>query len=547
MKKHWLRVAAIVIAVFLVLLIALPFLINVNSFRPKIEAEASSALGRQVTVGDLSLSILTGSVGADNIAIADDPAFSKAPFITAKSLKVGVELIPLIFSKQLKVTEIALDQPEITLLKNAHGTWNFSSLGGASAKKTAEPKSGESMPSDLSVGKLRLNDGKLVVGKANSSAKPQVYDKVDITVTNFSATSQFPFQLTAQLPGGGDADISGKAGPISAEDAAKTPFETAVKVNNMDIAASGFIDMASGIAGLANFDGTLNSNGSQAKAIGTFTGTKLRLSPKGTPAPKVVVIKHTVEVDLDKQIARLTQGDVAIGKAQAHLTGTVQTQGETQMANLKLNAPDMPVEELEAMLPALGVVLPSGSHLKGGTLSANFDIVGPMDKLVITGPVRLADTSLAGFDLGSKMGALSAFAGKAVSKPDTAIRNFSLNARVTPANTEASNINLDVPAIGVITGAGTVSPAGALDFKMLANLSGGMVGGLSQVASMGSGKNGVPFAIHGTTSDPHFVPDMGGMAGSLASGAMKGLASRKIPGMNDATTKALGGLFGKKN
>jgi AsmA protein len=547
MKQHWLRIVAVVIAVFLVLLIALPFLINVNSFRPKIEAEASSALGRQVTVGDLSLSILTGSVGADNIAIADDPAFSKAPFITAKSLKVGVELMPLILSKQLKVTEIALDQPEITLLKAANGTWNFSSLGGASAKKTAEPKSGESVPSDLSVGKLRLNDGKLVVGKANSSGKPQVYDKVNIAVTSFSANSQFPFQLTAQLPGGGDADISGKAGPISAADAAKTPFETAVKVNNMDIAASGFIDKASGIAGLANFDGTLNSTGSQAKAIGTFTGTKLTLSPKGTPAPKVVVIKHTVEVDLDKQIARLTQGDVAIGKAQAHLTGTVQTQGETQVANLKLNAPNMPVEELEAMLPALGVVLPSGSHLKGGTLSANLDIAGPMDKLVITGPVRLADTSLAGFDLGSKMGALSAFAGKAVSKPDTAIRNFSLNARVTPANTEASNINLDVPAIGVITGAGTVSPAGALDFKMLANLSGGMVGGLNKVASMGSGKNGVPFAIHGTTSDPHFVPDMGGMAGSLASDAMKGLASRKIPGMNDATTKALGGLFGKKN
>ena len=63
MKKRWLRIVGIAVAVFLVTLIALPFLINVNSFRPKIQSEASSALGRQVTVGNLSLSILSGSVG----------------------------------------------------------------------------------------------------------------------------------------------------------------------------------------------------------------------------------------------------------------------------------------------------------------------------------------------------------------------------------------------------------------------------------------------------------------------------------------------------
>jgi AsmA protein len=31
----------------------------------------------------------------------------------------------------------------------------------------------------------------------------------------------------------------------------------------------------------------------------------------------------------------------------------------------------MSVDELEAMLPALGIVLPSGSNLKGGTLSTD--------------------------------------------------------------------------------------------------------------------------------------------------------------------------------
>jgi AsmA protein len=124
-----------------------------------------------------------------------------------------------------------------------------------------------------------------------------------------------------------------------------------------------------------------------------------------------VVVKHTVDVDLDKQSGTLTEGDISIGKAMAHLTGTFQTQGDTQVLNMKLDARDLPGDELEPMLPSLGVVLPSGSQLKGGTQSAELGIVGPVDKLVITGPVRLTNCKLARFDLGSKLGALSTLAG----------------------------------------------------------------------------------------------------------------------------------------
>src|SRR5215469_1369938 len=111
-----LRIVGIIIAVFFVILLALPFLINVNAFRPKLETELTSALGRQVKIGNLGLSILSGSVSADDLSIADDPAFSQSPFIRAKSLKVGVEIMPLIFSKALHVTAITLDRPEISLV-----------------------------------------------------------------------------------------------------------------------------------------------------------------------------------------------------------------------------------------------------------------------------------------------------------------------------------------------------------------------------------------------------------------------------------------------
>ena len=160
-SKRTLKIAGIVIAAVVVILIALPLFINVNSFRPKIESQLTTALGRPVTLGELSLSVLSGTVGVENVSIADDPAFSKSPFITAKSLKVGVELMPLIFSKQLNITGIVLDEPQITLLKGPNGTWNFSSLGGTS--KTQSPESGEvgnaSKPLDRQAGDQRWKTG----------------------------------------------------------------------------------------------------------------------------------------------------------------------------------------------------------------------------------------------------------------------------------------------------------------------------------------------------------------------------------------------------
>src|SRR5215831_13255274 len=128
--KRFLKIVGIVIAVLIVIVIVLPFVIDANTFRPKLESEATDALGRQVKVGNLSLSLLSGGISADNISIADDPQYSKSPFVQAKSLKVGVEMIPLIFSRTINITELTLNDPQISLVKSPNGDkWNFSSLG----------------------------------------------------------------------------------------------------------------------------------------------------------------------------------------------------------------------------------------------------------------------------------------------------------------------------------------------------------------------------------------------------------------------------------
>ena len=585
--KRALKIVGIVVAVLIVIILILPFVVNVNDFRPRIESELTNALGRKVTVGNLSLSLISGSLGADNIAIADDPSFSNSPFIKAQKLDVGVELLPLIFSKTLHITEISLEQPQVNLLRDRSGKWNFSTLGSASpAKKTGgtppssagqppaaptantagkekvqsqesektaakpneaeNPKSEPSIEQNLSVGKLSIKGGEISMADTATRTKPHVYRNVNLTVKNFSYSSQFPFTLTADLPGGGSEKLDGTAGPINAEDAAATPLQATISVKNLDVAASGFVDPSSGVAGVISFDGKLDSDGKQAHSSGNATADRLKLSPKGSPAQRSVAMKYQTTYEMQKQTGVL-QGDVVVGKAVAKLTGIYDLHGESAVIRMKLNADNMPVDDLETLLPALGVTLPAGSSLQGGTLSADLTINGPVDKLVIDGPVKLAETKLHGFDMGSKMSAISMLSGVKTG-PDTAIQNFSANVHVAPTGIQTQNVNLVVPSIGTVTGNGSVSPQNTLDYKMQAALSGTTVSGLSQLAGM-SGKGAtIPFFIQGTASDPKFVPDVKGM---LSSGLGKGLGSNvgsQIPGGQNTqgVVNAIGGLFGKK-
>jgi AsmA protein len=532
------KIVGIVVVLLIVIAVALPFLINVNSYRPQIESNLSSALGRPAKVGDMKLSILSGSVEANELSIGDDPKFSTSPFLQAKKLAVGVELMPLIFSKQLNVTHLTIDQPSITLLRNREGVWNFSSIGnqaGQPANAPAKSSSGGGAPGNLSVALLELKDGKISVGSVPPRRNPIVYDKVNVTVKNFSFTSAFPVQVSAELPGGGSLKIDGNAGPISATDAALTPVQAKVNLTKLDLAQSAIVDPELGITGSADFDGNLSSDGHVAKANGTLKGTSLKLVPKGSPSSAPVQVAFTAEHNLQSETGQLTQGDIQIGKAAAKLTGTYNMHGETTSVNMKLVGDAMPVDDLEAILPAVGVILPSGSQLKGGTLAVNLDAVGPLNKIVSTGTIRLTNSALAGFNLSSKLSAIPGIGSKQTGN-DTAIQNLSSDVRYAPDGTKLDKIDAVVPAIGTVTGAGTISPSNELDFNLLANLSGGVGGGLTKIAGHGSG--GIPVRVGGTTSNPTFAPDVKGMMGNQ----LKSL----VPGGKGNPLGGLGGILGKK-
>jgi AsmA protein len=191
MRSRWLKITLGVVAALILLIIAIPFFVNADTFRPRIESELSSALGRKVSLGHLSLSILSGSLVAEDISIADDPAMSTTPFVEAKKLHIGIELGPFLFHHQVQITDITIDSPSIHLIHNQSGTWNFSNIGRTAETSTATPSTQASMIPALTIGELKIADGSATISSLPATGKPFTCSGINITV------KQFCFPVTA--------------------------------------------------------------------------------------------------------------------------------------------------------------------------------------------------------------------------------------------------------------------------------------------------------------------------------------------------------------
>jgi AsmA protein len=731
-----------VVALIVLVALCLPLFLNADNFRTKIEGTLTKSLGRKVTIGKLDLSIWSGGLVATNAAVADDPAFGTQPFIQADSVKIGVEILPLILSKQLHIRGFSLVSPKVQLLRAPNGTWNYSSIGKSGAASSQDADTKQTFP-DLTVGHVTVENGRFTVGTqpqagGAAGAPNRVYDQVNLDVKDFGFKNSFPFTVSAHLPADGVVNLNGNAGPINEQDASATPFSGHLELKHIDPLAAGFVDASDGVTGLvddmildaswsgsqmhvtklevdnphltvvrsntpsqpkpagANPEGTtmlenLSVDNAQIKNgaltlttagqtgppavyqqlnaqitnvtpkssspftvsgqlpgggsmsangnVGPFNQTNnaatplnaqvtlkhvelgssgllpadagiagtadlqaqvqsdgltlnakgstqiagIKLAKDGQPSTKPVQLQFQLSQNEQAMTGQVQQATFTVGRATINSSGTYQASGPTTAINFKVNGDGVPIDEIVAFLPALGVRLPQGSQLKGGTLTTALTVSGSSASPVISGPVRLNNTQLAGFDLGSKLQTLSQLTGGRIGSATgsgTNIRSLSMNIREAGGAIQTDNIALDVAGVGTATGAGSVSAVGALNYNVVLKLTGlvagpgnsapaagggsaALLGGLASMIQGGGGaggsvggiaagvaKNGIPVAIGGTTSNPTFTPNMKGvMSGVGATAAqqlLNGKSGAKQNGnQNNPLGNALGGLLNR--
>ncbi len=545
--------------------IALPILaaaaihhfVDANTFRPIIESELTAALSRRVTLGDLSLSVMTGSLVANDLAIAEDPKFGRAPFFTAKRLRIGVQMKPLIFKRQLVVQSFEVDAPQIHLIRDEDGTWNFSTLShglgaGARSQNTTQP----AVSPDLSVGLITIKDGNANIQTLSSESNPHVYDHLDVKLEHFSLARGFPFTVSASLPGDGKVKLTGTVGPVKSQgaaalqDAATTTFDAQLTIKHFDPVAAGYIDPAAGVSMIAGLDAHVVSDGTNVTSDGKIHAEHLILLKGGKAAPHPVDIDYQVVHSLKGKSGQVSDLAFQTGAVAIHIRGAYQFAANEPVFDLKLLAQSVPIDGLQALMPAVGLRLPNGAVLKGGTLSASFAIKGSAKDNVIVGSYEIKNTQLVGYNLGSKIVGIAALGG--IKTGDTTAIDISrADMRITKAGSESTNIYSVLPALGESTGRGTVSPSGELNFHLISKVTSAK--GLNKVgvsiltklngtsaADKPSSATGIPINITGTAENPIITADVSGLVKGNGA-ALRG----KGAGILNKT--GLSKLFGKKD
>ena len=478
---------------------------------------------------------------------------------------------------QMHVTQLVVDTPRLTLVRSS---------APKQPKPTPAKPEGTTMLENLSVDNAHVKNGTITLATAGQTGSAAVYSQVNAQVTNLTPKTSSPFSASAQLPNGGSLSASGNAGPFNQTDNAGTPVDAQVTLKHFQLGSAGVLPPDAGISGMADMQAKIQSNGQTLNAAGTVQVAGIKLAKNGVPSAKPVQLQFAVAQNEQAKTGVVQQAVLTVGRAVVNLSGTYQTSGPTTAINMKVVGNALSIDEIEAFLPALGVHLPQGSRLQGGTVTTALTVSGSTANPVISGPVRLQNTQLAGFDLGSKLQALSKFTGGRISSatgPGTTIRSLSMDVREEGGAIRTDKVALDVAGVGTATGAGGVSAGGALNYNMLLKLTGltvgggsggglqapaaggaaGLVGALSGFIPGGSGgagalagvggiasgvlKSGIPVAIGGTTSNPTFSPNVAGLATAVGTSAARNLLNGKTkgqPGQQQQQGNPLGGVLG---
>jgi len=138
----------VLVAVVLLLSVGV-FLLNryVQSAAFKLAAlnAARHALGSEVTVSDVRVSLFTGAT-LERVAIANPPGFS-GDLLSADALVVRYRLLPLL-RRRLEMEQLSLERPVLRLARDDRGEWNYEKVGPRPAHATVRSTPRASGPSD---------------------------------------------------------------------------------------------------------------------------------------------------------------------------------------------------------------------------------------------------------------------------------------------------------------------------------------------------------------------------------------------------------------
>jgi uncharacterized protein involved in outer membrane biogenesis len=222
----------------LILLITIPLLIDVNRYRGLIEGKAQEALGREVRLGEMKLSLLPSvAVRIDDLAIGALPEEGGGDLITARRVRVGVKLLPLM-RKQVKVTSIVVDAPQLTLIRDSQGRWNVQRLVATETPQQETAEADATGRPEFQIDSLRVTNGRLELRDEAREGTPLQATLTDVSIrlddVNPDRPIEFELSTSWEEVPGAEVRLSGQVGPLFPDEGEATQIVAAVNVSHID-------------------------------------------------------------------------------------------------------------------------------------------------------------------------------------------------------------------------------------------------------------------------------------------------------------------------
>jgi uncharacterized protein involved in outer membrane biogenesis len=343
----------------------------IESNRVRILDHASAAIGRPITANEIEASLGWGvSIEVTGVKVADDDAFSQLPFIEADSVLAKVEFVPLLF-REIKVSELVLQQPQIRIVRNPSGALNVSTLAkkhphrargkepGVTPHPGGPPGSGLGPAPNISanapetavarrerrftIENFTITDGRILYVDNEAGGAPVSVNAVNLKVTHFGLAKSFDIALElAALGDTRNLEIKGMAGPIVKDGVIDTgsipidlnatagPFTLVelkavpelVKAIPPALTLDGEVNLQAKVAGTVDaisLDASSDLSANQVTYAPSFdkpAGTTLKFTASGTRTAGKIVLQQ-VNLELADLQAKLTDIAYAPGSFSA--------------------------------------------------------------------------------------------------------------------------------------------------------------------------------------------------------------------------------------
>jgi uncharacterized protein involved in outer membrane biogenesis len=385
-------ILAIIVGLIVAVIVIVPLVVNVNQYRGIVQSQLQKALGRPVSFGDMHLSLTPPSVRLDNLQIGESPRFGNGQFATANSVEVALKLLPLIRGN-VDIRSLTLDHPQVMLIRNPDGVWNFSTLG-----ESQGGKSGGGGGSFV-LAKLEIDGGQVTI--ADRAAKTSAtYNNIDATLSNLAPGKAVSFTAALHLPGAGSETLqmSGTAGPMATA-MVDTPFDGELQFNEVSLASLQKLTGAAALSGMdgiltgkvtaRNQQGTLGAQGSVKLADGIIHGVKL-----GYP----VDAEFKASDQLQPGRIHIDNASVKLGPTPITLAGDINNGAAPAQLDVRMTLKQASIQEIAHLASAFGVAFNPGMQVSGG-ISADLHATGPTTAPAMNGTIDASNLHISGDQL----------------------------------------------------------------------------------------------------------------------------------------------------